>query len=122
MSKLFLLFFKKRTGLLENDDGRLELALEKGATIKLTTDEAFKEKCTKEVLYLDYKNLPKVMTPGTRVFIDDGLISVVAKEVGDDFVIGEIENGGNLGSRKGCNLPGNCNELLTIISFCSNMY
>ena len=95
-----------RTGLLENDDGRLELALEKGAAIKLTTDEAFKEKCTKDVLYLDYKNLPKVMTVGKRVFIDDGLISVVAKEIGDDFVIGEIENGGNLGSRKGCNLPG----------------
>ena len=95
-----------RTGLLENDDGRLELALEKGASIKLTSDESFKEKCTKDVLYLDYKNLPKVLTVGKRVFIDDGLISVVAKEIGDDFVIGEIENNGNLGSRKGCNLPG----------------
>ena len=43
---------------------------------------------------------------GARIFIDDGLISVVAKECGEDYVIGEIENGGNLGSRKGCNLPG----------------
>ena len=25
---------------------------------------------------------------------------------GDNFVIGEVENGGNLGSGKGCNLPG----------------
>merc|ERR1712045_258565 len=95
-----------RTGFLEGDDGRLELTLEKGASIKITTDDAFKEKCTKETLWVDYKNIPKVLTPGKRIFIDDGLISVVAKEMGPDYVIGEIENGGNLGSKKGCNLPG----------------
>merc|ERR1711988_1000429 len=95
-----------RTGFLEGDDGRLELTLEKGASIKITTDDAFKEKCTKETLWVDYKNIPKVLTPGKRIFIDDGLISVVAKEIGTDYVIGEIENGGNLGSKKGCNLPG----------------
>merc|ERR1712213_221083 len=95
-----------RTGLLEGDDGRLELALEKGAMIKITTDDAFKEKCTKDMLWVDYKNITKVMVPGARLFIDDGLISVVAKEIGPDFVLGEIENGGGLGSRKGCNLPG----------------
>ncbi len=61
----------------------MEIALEKGAQIKLTSDEAFKEKCTKDVLYLDYKNLPKVLGIGKRVFIDDGLISVVAKEIGE---------------------------------------
>merc|ERR1711963_924928 len=95
-----------RTGLLEGDDGRLELALEKGAMIKITTDDAFKEKCTKDMLWVDYKNITKVMVPGARLFIDDGLISVVAKEIGPDYVLGEIENGGGLGSRKGCNLPG----------------
>merc|ERR1712001_102469 len=95
-----------RTGFLEGDDGRLELTLEKGASIKITTDDAVKEKCTKETLWVDYKNIPKVLTPGKRIFIDDGLISVVAKEIGPDYVIGEIENGGNLGSKKGCNLPG----------------
>jgi len=100
-----------RTGLLEGDDGRKELILEAGDVIKLTTDEAFKEKCTKEVLYIDYKNITKVIQPGKRIFIDDGLISVKATEIGDDFVIGEVENGGNLGSRKGCNLPGTDTDL-----------
>ena len=88
------------------DDGRKELELKAGDKITLTTDPAFKEKCTAEKLYLDYVNITKVMKPGKRIFIDDGLISVVAKEIGDNFIIGELENGGNLGSRKGCNLPG----------------
>merc|ERR1719249_600360 len=100
-----------RTGLLEGDDGRLELELKAGDEIKITTNEEFKEKCTKEVLWLDYKNITKVLTPGKRIYIDDGLISVLAKEIGPDFVIGKIENGGNLGSRKGCNLPGTDTDL-----------
>merc|ERR1719348_1562811 len=95
-----------RTGLLEGDDGRKEVALKAGAAIKITTNDEFKEKCTADLIWLDYKNIAKVMMPGKRLFIDDGLISVVCKEVGDDFFIGTVENDGNLGSRKGCNLPG----------------
>merc|ERR1739844_114470 len=100
-----------RTGLLEGDDGRKELLFEAGDTLKLTTDDAFKEKCTKEVVWLDYKNITKVLTPGKRIYIDDGLISVKALEIGPDYVLGEIENGGNLGSRKGCNLPATDTDL-----------
>merc|ERR1712209_31847 len=84
-----------RTGLLEGDDGRKELTLKAGDIVKLTTDEAFKEKCTKEVVYVDYKNITKVMVPGKRIFIDDGLISIKANEIGEDFIVGEVENGGN---------------------------
>jgi pyruvate kinase len=51
--------------------------------IKLTTDDEFKEKCTKDVLWVDYKNITKVLEPGKRIFIDDGLISVVATEIGN---------------------------------------
>merc|ERR1719154_53898 len=100
-----------RTGLLEGDDGRKELTLKAGSTIKITTDDEFKEKCTADVLWLDYKNITKVMVPGKRLFIDDGLISVVCKEVGDNFFIGTVENDGNLGSKKGCNLPGTDTDL-----------
>merc|ERR1739838_918778 len=100
-----------RTGLLEGGDGRKELTLKAGATIKVTTDDEFKEKCTADVLWLDYKNITKVMEPGKRLFIDDGLISVKCTEIGSDHFIEMIENDGNLGSRKGCNLPGTDTDL-----------
>merc|ERR1712001_60774 len=100
-----------RTGLLDGDDGRKEITLKKGESIKITTDEQFKEKCTAEVLWVDYKNISKVISPGKRLFIDDGLISVVCKEIAADHFIGVVENDGNLGSRKGCNLPGTDTDL-----------
>merc|ERR1712158_19942 len=53
----------------------------------------------------------KVMEPGKRLFIDDGLISVKCTEIGSDHFIGLIENDGNLGSKKGCNLPGTDTDL-----------
>ena len=56
----------------------------------------------------------QVLSPGKRIFIDDGLISVVVLEIGDDHVLGEVENGGSLGSRKGCNLPGTDTDLVIL--------
>merc|ERR1712114_169743 len=100
-----------RTGLLEGDDGRKEITLKAGNTIKITTDEEYKEKCTADCLWVDYKNISKVISPGKRLFIDDGLISVRCTEVGNDFFLGIIENDGNLGSKKGCNLPGTDTDL-----------
>jgi len=97
-----------RTGLLKGG-ASAELALKTGATIKITTDDKYFEQCDENNLYVDYKNITKVMKVGSRMFIDDGLISVVVKEMGpegSDFMICEIENGGDLGSKKGCNLPG----------------
>lgn len=40
------------------------------------------EKCDDKVLWLDYKNITKVLEVGNHVYIDDGLISVKVKEVG----------------------------------------
>lgn len=94
-----------RTGLLKGG-ASAELSLKAGATIKITTDDAYMEQCDENILYVDYKNITQVMKVGSRMFIDDGLISVVVKEMGSDFMICEIENGGDLGSKKGCNLPG----------------
>lgn len=53
-----------------------------GASVKLTTDKDWYEKCCEECIYLDYDNITKVVKPTNRVFVDDGLISLIAKEIG----------------------------------------
>jgi len=94
-----------RTGLLEGG-ASAEVELVKGEKIKLTTDKSYLEKCSKEVVYLDYINIVKVVKPGNKVFVDDGLMSLVVDEVGADNIVCTVENGGMLGSKKGVNLPG----------------
>ena len=39
------------------DTCKSEVTLETGAAIKITTDDAFMEKCTKDILWVDYKNI-----------------------------------------------------------------
>jgi pyruvate kinase len=94
-----------RTGLLAGG-GSAEVELVKDASIRLTTDPHVENSGTAVNLYVDYKNLPKVVSVGSRIFVDDGLISLVVEETQDDAVICKVENGGMLGSRKGVNLPG----------------
>ncbi|XP_057371208.1 pyruvate kinase-like isoform X2 [Daphnia carinata] len=94
-----------RTGLLEGGPSA-EGELKKGNTVKLTTDPAFLDKGTAELIYVDYTNICKVVSVNSHVYVDDGLISLIVKEIGSDYLVCEIENGGSLGSKKGVNLPG----------------
>lgn len=82
------------------------MELKKGATLKVTLDNAYVEKCDENILWLDYKNICKVVEVGSKIYVDDGLISLLVKEKGADFLVTEVENGGSLGSKKGVNLPG----------------
>lgn len=94
------------------------------------------EKGNSNVVFVDYDNISKVLKVGNRVYVDDGLISLIVTAVSTyhscnlqndrifgctlfrmcnnyllyildpDGVTTTVENGGMLGSRKGVNLPG----------------
>ncbi|VDM95369.1 unnamed protein product [Thelazia callipaeda] len=94
-----------RTGLICGS-GTAEVALRKGAKIKLTTDIQKASKCSAEELYVDYQQIAKVLKVGSHVYIDDGLISLSVDSIVGNDIYCTIENGGKLGSKKGVNLPG----------------
>ncbi|XP_044250020.2 pyruvate kinase [Drosophila takahashii] len=95
-----------RTGKLAGGSDTAEIELQPGGKVTLSTKKELEDKCTAEVIYVDYPRLPELVKPGNRIFVDDGLIALLVKETKGDEVICQVENGGKLGSHKGINLPG----------------
>jgi pyruvate kinase len=90
---------KLRTGRLE--EGPVELTA--GSRFRLST-----EPCppSESCIHISYPDLPKDLSPGDKVLLDDGAIELLVTEIGDTRVDTEVKNGGLLGSNKGVNLPG----------------
>lgn len=58
------------------------MKLNKGEKIKLTLDDSCKDNCDEKTLWLDYKNITKVVEQGSKIYVDDGLISLKVLEIG----------------------------------------
>ena len=55
---------------------------------------------------MSFAPLPKVVKPGDRLFLNDGLVQLVVERVAGNDVRGDVAVGGELRSKKGLNLPG----------------
>jgi pyruvate kinase len=54
----------------------------------------------------NYDGMPRDVSPGARILLDDGAIELRVEGVGDTDIVTRVINGGVLSERKGINLPG----------------
>ena len=88
-----------RTGLLK--DGK-KVMLDAGQTFTLTTEEIEGDESR---VSITYDGLAEDVEIGKRILIDDGLIELEVKKIADNEIVCKVLNGGELGQRKGVNVP-----------------
>lgn len=90
---------KMRIGEMQEEP----IELQNGEQFILTTEKIIGDK---NRVSISFKELPRVVKAGDKLFLNDGLISLRVTEVIDNDVICDVRSGGELRSRKGLNLPG----------------
>ena len=88
-----------RTGLLEDHK---KVVLKEGEEFVLYTEERVgnEKGCS-----ITYAGLAEDVEKGNRILIDDGLIGLEVRDVQDNRILCQVVNGGELGERKGVNVP-----------------
>ena len=88
-----------RTGLLK--DGK-KVVLKEGQTFTLTTRDVVGDDT---ITHINYSGLNEDVTAGNKILIDDGLIELDVVEVNGTDIVCKVVNGGELGEKKGVNVP-----------------
>lgn len=88
-----------RLGTFENH----KIELKEGDTFILTTDQIVGNQ---ERVSVSYDQLPKELTIGEKILINDGLVEVTVKEIEGNDIICTVKQGGVLSDRKSMNFPG----------------
>ena len=92
-----------RTGKLK--DGK-KVTLKEGDLYTLTTEEIVGDGRRGGHTTSTMRGLAEDVKPGDRIFDRDGLIELHVREVNGTDIVCRIENGGELGEKKGVNVPG----------------
>jgi len=90
---------KMRIGELKEEP----IQLHNGDEFVLTTEDIIGDK---QRVSVTFKELAVTVKMGDKLFLNDGLISLLVKKIEGHEVCCEIRSGGELRSRKGLNLPG----------------
>ncbi|MFO7247264.1 MAG: pyruvate kinase [Bacillota bacterium] len=88
-----------RTGMLKDEP----VTLREGDIFTLTTEDVPGDATR---VSITYDGLPRDVKPGDTILIDDGLIALTVLETTETEIRCRVENGGELKSRKGVNVPG----------------
>jgi pyruvate kinase len=86
--------------------GRIDpepIQLTPGASFTLTTENIVGNA---RRVSMSFEPLPRVVKPGNRLFLNDGLVQLVVERIQGNDVECKVVVGGELRSRKGLNLPG----------------
>lgn len=59
------------------------MELVKGSHVRVVTAESDKDKTDGKIIWVDYPSLPKVLTEGGKIYIDDGLIGLKVTGTGN---------------------------------------
>lgn len=79
-----------------------KVTLKKGQKFILTTDDVDGDET---MVSISYKGLPKDVSAGSRILIDDGLIELEVISLESTQIICKVKNGGVISDRKGVNVP-----------------
>ena len=90
---------KMRIGELKEEP----IELQNGAQFILTTEQTIGDHHRVSV---SFKELPATVKTGDKLFLNDGLISLLVRKIEGSDVYCEVRSGGELRSRKCLNLPG----------------
>ena len=110
----------RRIGIMLDLQGpRLRVGPIKGSSVELEGGQAFtitteQKRGDETRVSVPYPGLPQDLHPGDRVFMDDGLIRMVVKDISGSDIKCEIVEGGTLLQGKGMNFP---DSTLALASF-----
>lgn len=89
-----------RLGRFENDE---PVEILDGDIYTLTTEDCL---CSNKVGSISFKKLPRDVSIGTRILINDGVIELLAEKVSATEITCRVIHGGILSNNKGVNVPG----------------